>query len=141
MRDLPYLVIIFLMSSPFLFVLFVLSYMTVWETCHTVEYDGGERPVIPCRSFSYVESRLFFFILCAGLSAFVPSYYLQSRLWIYIYWYCQFHVCHDHQPNIKLFYNIDLQHHNKSIPKIYVHLITAFVATKKILFTMPACEN
>ena len=79
-RDLPYLVIIFLMSSPFLFVLFVLSYMTVQETCHTVEYDGGERPVIPCRSFSYVESRLFFFILCAGLSAFIPSYYLQSRL-------------------------------------------------------------
>ena len=57
----------------------------MWDTCHTVEYDGCERPVIPCRSFFYVESRLFFFILCTGLSAFVPSYYLQSRLWIYIY--------------------------------------------------------
>ena len=71
-------------------VLFCLSFLFciiwwVWEICHTVEYDGCERPVIPCSSFSYVESLLFFFILCAGLSAFVPSYYLQSRLWIYIW--------------------------------------------------------
>ena len=42
----------------------------VWEICHTVEYDGCERPVIPCSSFSYVESLLFFFILCTGLSTF-----------------------------------------------------------------------
>ena len=73
-------------------VLFCLSFLFciiwwVWEICHTVEYDGCERPVIPCRSFSYVESLLFFFILCAGLSAFIPSYYLQSRFWIYLYLY------------------------------------------------------
>ena len=71
-------------------VLFCLSFLFciiwwVWEICHTVEYDGCERPVIPCSSFSYVESLLFFFILCTGLSTFIPSYYLRSRLWIYIY--------------------------------------------------------
>ena len=71
-------------------VLFCLSFLfciiwRVWEICHTVEYDGCERPVIPCSSFSYVESLLFFFILCTGLSTFIPSYYLQSRLWIYIW--------------------------------------------------------
>ena len=49
-RDLPYLVIVFLTSSPFLFVLFVLynmmgvrdlSYCRVWwlwETCHTMSF-------------------------------------------------------------------------------------------------------
>ena len=54
----------------------------VWETCYTVEYDGCETPVIPCRSFSDVDSFLIFYILCNGLSTFISSYYLQSRLWI-----------------------------------------------------------
>ena len=64
----------------------------VWETCHIVEHDGCERPVITCRSFSYVESLLFFFILCTGLSTFIPSYYLQSRLWIYISIYIYIYI-------------------------------------------------
>ena len=72
--------IFFLFVCPFSFVMI----WWVWETCYTVGYYGWERPVIPCCSFSDVESFLFFLILCTGCSTFTPSYYLQSRLWIYM---------------------------------------------------------
>ena len=31
-------------------------------------------------------------------------------------------------------YNIDLQHQNKSVPKIYVYLTNAFVVTEKYIY-------
>ena len=52
-----------------------LSYCRVWwlwETCHTM-------------SFFFLRWVPFFLILCTGLSSYIPSYYFQSRLCIYIY--------------------------------------------------------
>ena len=86
-RDLPHCVIIFLISSPFLFfllfVLFVCPFhfviiWWVWETCYTVEYDWCERPVISFGSFYDVESFLFFFILYMYM-------YMYMQMYMYTY--------------------------------------------------------